>query len=119
MRARRCSSEQKYGMAIRQIVSSDLTKPAKRTSDGFARRSWTSRHRAYSSSYVPRRDQDSLIAGGLEPSMCERTKGANEVFLRPRREGAQARMTSMTAVVEVQTVKADLSPNLHENANNH
>ena len=28
-------------------------------------------------------------------------------------------MTSMTAVVEVQTVKADLSPNLHENANNH
>jgi len=52
-----------------------LTKPAKRTSDGFAQRSWTSRHRAYSSSYVPRRDQDSLIAGGLEPSMCERTKG--------------------------------------------
>ena len=45
--------------------------------------------------------------------------GANEVFLQPRPEGAQARMTSMTAMVEVQKVKVDLSPNLHENANNY
>ena len=44
--------------------------------------------------------------------------GANEGFLQPRPEDAQAHMTSMTAVVEVQTAKADLSPNLHENANN-
>jgi hypothetical protein len=101
-------------------MSSDLTKPAKRTSDGFAQRGWTSRHRAYSSSYVPRRDQDSLIAGGLEPSMCERTKrGLTKFFLQPRPESAQARMTSMTAMVEVQKVKADLSPKLHENANNY
>lgn len=106
-------------MAIRQIVSIDLTKPAKRTSDGFAQRGWTTRHRAYSSSYVPRRDQDSLIAGGFEPSMCEHTKGADEGFLQPRPDAAQARMTSMTAVVEVQTVKADPSPNTRENANIH
>lgn len=45
--------------------------------------------------------------------------GASEVFLEPRPESAQARMTSMTAMVEVQKVKAGLSPNLHENANNY
>jgi hypothetical protein len=61
-------------------VSNDLTKPAKRTSNSFAQRGWTAVIKAYSSSYMPRHDQDALIASGLEPLMCERTNGGQRGF---------------------------------------